>query len=156
MCSLLGGGESTCFPALQRHDSEVYVSGKPLRVMCLSQSKPPFIRCPSASSSARKKRRSCQERHTLPVAEFKRDFPVDAATFKTSGKSRSPKPQKSTCMVVHGRRSAVASVCVPAVTLLSSGRSGFSAAGPPATFNFTILGSLVDGLWPVKCAAAGT
>lgn len=72
--------------------------------------------------------------HTLPELEFKSNFPVDATTFKKSGKSRNPKPQKNTCMIVHGQRRAAA--CVPVVILCSSGHSGLSASGPPATSNF--------------------
>lgn len=79
------------------------------------------------------------ERHTLPVLEFKSNFPVDATTFKKSGNSRNPKPQKSTCMIVHVRRRATA--CIPVVILYSSGHSGLSASGPPATSNFIILDS---------------
>lgn len=79
------------------------------------------------------------ERHTLPVLEFKSNVPVDAITFKKSGNSRNPKPQKSTCMIVHVQRRAAA--CIPVVILYSSGHSGLSASGPPATSNVIILGS---------------
>lgn len=72
--------------------------------------------------------------HTLPVLEFRSSVPVDATTFKKSGNSRNPKPQKSTCMIVHVQRRAAA--CVPIVILYSSGHSGLSASGPPATSNF--------------------
>lgn len=79
------------------------------------------------------------ERHTLPVFEFKSNFPVEATTFKKSGKSSNPKPQKSTCMIVHVQRRAAA--CIPVVILYSSGHSGLSASGPPATSKFIILDS---------------
>lgn len=91
------------------------------------------------------------KRHTLPVLEFRSNFPVDATTFNKSGNSRNPKPQKSTCMIVHVRRRATA--CIPVVILYSSGHSGLSASGPPATSKFIILDSWVDGLWPVKYTA---
>lgn len=95
--------------------------------------------------------RGSSERHTLPVLEFKSNLPVDATTFKKSGNSRNPKPQKSTCMIVHVQMRAAA--CIPVVILYSSSHSGLSASGPPATSNFIILGSWVDGLWPVKYTA---
>lgn len=122
--------------------------------MCLSQFKTHSFAAPRVRKKLSEgKTEELSEWHTLPVVEFKSNLPVDAATFKISGKSRNPKPQKSTCMIVHVRRSAVASACIPVVTLFSSGHSGFSAAGPPATFNFIILDSWVDGLWPVKYTA---
>ncbi len=99
-------------------------------------------------NSTREKIRRLSERHTLPALEFKSNVPVDATTFKKSGNSRNPKPQKSTCMIVHVQRRAAA--CIPVVILYSSGHSGLSASGPPATSNFTILGSSVNVLWPVK------
>lgn len=44
------------------------------------------------------------ENADLPVLEFKSSVPADATTFKKSGNSRNPKPQKSTCMIVHVQR----------------------------------------------------
>lgn len=87
----------------------------------------------------------------LPVLEFKSSVPADATTFKKSGNSRNPKPQKSTCMIVHVQRRATA--WIPVLILYSSGHSGLSASGPPATSNFIILDSWVDGLRSVKCTA---
>lgn len=80
------------------------------------------------------------ERYTLPVLEFKSNVPVDATTFKKSGNSRNPKPQKSTCMIVHVQMRATA--CIPVVILYSSGHSGLSASGPPATSNFFLSSTL--------------
>lgn len=95
--------------------------------------------------------RGLSQQNTLPVLEFKSNVPVDATTFKKSGNSRNPKPQKSTCMIVHVQRREPA--CIPLVVLYSCGNSGLSASGPPATSNFIILDSWVDGLWPMKYTA---
>lgn len=85
--------------------------------MCLAELKPHSF-TPLYSNE-----RGCQKPHSLPALEFKSNFPVDATTFKKSGKSRNPKPQKSTCMIVHVQRRAAA--WTPTVVILfSSGHSG--------------------------------
>lgn len=58
------------------------------------------------------------ENADLPVLEFKSSVPADATTFKKSGNSRNPKPQKSTCMIVHVQRRATA--WIPVLVFLRS------------------------------------
>lgn len=51
------------------------------------------------------RRRKC--RTSLPGLELQSELPADAARFRSCGKSRTRKPQKSTCMVVRVQRGAV-------------------------------------------------